>query len=69
MAKSLHQPGEIAKRRIRDIRTELLNSSKVHVKDANLRRQLERCVEELQDKYIETVEKILEAKKKEIVAI
>ena len=68
MAKSLRDPGESCKRRIRDIRTSAINAGSAAIKDLNLRRQGELVIHKAYTVACSQVEDLIAAKQKEILA-
>lgn len=63
-----NEQSDSAKRQIREIRTSILKSTRDAIKDLDLRGQAERATEELYQKHMDQVAKMVAVKQKEMLS-
>lgn len=68
LARLATEQSDSAKRQIREIRTSLLKSTRDAIKDLDLRGRVERATEELYQKHMDQVAKMVALKQKEMLS-
>lgn len=68
LARLANEQSDSAKRQIREVRTSILKSARDAIKDLDLRRQVERATEELYQRHMDQVAKMVALKQKEMLS-